>query len=101
MSEEVELGDAVIWKQGDATEGTRTPGREGRAKERSEKSRERSTRYARGEAERAMATNSSAAGCTTVSHNDLWFVGVFLDAIATLAGTGGKQLLRDDRLEVQ
>ena len=41
-----------------------------------------------------MATNSSATGCTNVSHNDLWFVGVFLDAIATLAGTGGKQLLR-------
>jgi len=32
--------------------------------------------------------------CEAVVSNDLWFVGVFLDAIATLAGTGGKQLLR-------
>ena len=26
--------------------------------------------------------------------NDLWWIGVLLDAVATLAGTGGKQLLR-------
>ena len=32
--------------------------------------------------------------CEKVHSNDLWYVGVFLDAIATLAGTGGKQLLR-------
>lgn len=32
--------------------------------------------------------------CAKVHHTDLWYVGVFLDAIATLAGTGGKQLLR-------
>ena len=27
-------------------------------------------------------------------HNDFWWIGVLLDAVATLAGTGGKQLLR-------
>ena len=32
--------------------------------------------------------------CTAVHHNPMWFVGVLLDAVATLAGTGGKQLLR-------
>lgn len=32
--------------------------------------------------------------CAKEVHNDLWFVGVLLDAVATLAGTGGKQLLR-------
>lgn len=32
--------------------------------------------------------------CEAVRTNDLWFVGVLLDAVATLAGTGGKQLLR-------
>ena len=32
--------------------------------------------------------------CAKVHHQDLWYVGVLLDAIATLAGTGGKQLLR-------
>ena len=32
--------------------------------------------------------------CAKVHHQDLWYIGVFLDAIATLAGTGGKQLLR-------
>lgn len=30
----------------------------------------------------------------TVSESPLWWVGVLLDAVATLAGTGGKQLLR-------
>ena len=32
--------------------------------------------------------------CAKTHSNDLWYVGVFLDAIATLAGTGGKQMLR-------
>jgi uncharacterized membrane protein len=32
--------------------------------------------------------------CETVHYNNLWYVGVLLDAVATLAGTGGKQLLR-------
>ena len=41
-----------------------------------------------------MANASVVDECDTVRSDDLWFVGVFLDAIATLAGTGGKQLLR-------
>ena len=32
--------------------------------------------------------------CSVVKDNPLWFIGVLLDCIATLAGTGGKQLLR-------
>ena len=32
--------------------------------------------------------------CEKVHYNNLWYIGVLLDAIATLAGTGGKQLLR-------
>jgi len=30
----------------------------------------------------------------TTTHSSLWWVGVLLDCVATLAGTGGKQLLR-------
>ena len=42
-----------------------------------------------------LATNNTIAepgAC--IAYNPLWFVGVLLDAVATLAGTGGKQLLR-------
>ena len=39
-------------------------------------------------------TNSTYEHVQTVSESPLWWVGVLLDAVATLAGTGGKQLLR-------
>ena len=42
-----------------------------------------------------MATaNGTACEAGEATENPLWFVGVLLDAVATLAGTGGKQLLR-------
>ena len=40
------------------------------------------------------AASNSTEPLSCVSYNPLWFVGVLLDAVATLAGTGGKQLLR-------
>ena len=44
----------------------------------------------------SLAANASVThDCPTDEpQEDLWYIGIFLDAIATLAGTGGKQLLR-------
>ena len=35
-----------------------------------------------------------SAPCEASRYSSLWYIGVLLDAVATLAGTGGKQLLR-------
>ncbi len=42
----------------------------------------------------APLLNSTEACPDAVTDNPLWYIGVLLDAVATLAGTGGKQLLR-------